>query len=143
MSGNVTLTIIKPKAVISKKIGAILAKIEEADFRIIALKSVKWTKEEAEDFYQVHRGKPFFDDLVDFMSSGPIVAAILQKDNAVESFRELIGSTDPLEAKEGTIRKLFAESKSHNAIHGSDSDENAQIESLFFFSKKEMLDTKI
>ncbi len=137
--GYKTLTIIKPGAFTNKHIGHILTKIEEGGFLIKALKSVKLDREEAMDFYSEHNGKPFFNDLVEFMSSGPIVAAVLQKENAVNDFRKLIGATDPAEAAEGTIRKLYAESKSHNAIHGSDSDESADRECLFFFSKKEYL----
>ncbi|TAJ08677.1 nucleoside-diphosphate kinase [Marinilabiliaceae bacterium JC017] len=140
MAGNKTLTIIKPGAVKNRHIGGIFAKIEEAGFRVSAIKSLKLAPAEAEVFYSIHRDKPFFQELVDFMSSGPVVAAVLKKEDAVEDFRELIGSTDPAEAKEGTIRKLFAESKSHNAIHGSDSDENAENECNFFFSKKEYLE---
>ncbi len=139
LPGNKTLTIIKPGAFNNKHIGHILTKIEENGYMIKALKSVKLDKEEAMDFYSDHLGKSFFNDLVDFMSSGPIVAAVLQKENAVEDFRRLIGATDPAEAEEGTIRKLYAESKSHNAIHGSDSDINAEKECLFLFSKKEYL----
>ncbi|WP_423127179.1 nucleoside-diphosphate kinase [Gaoshiqia sp. Z1-71] len=137
MSGNKTLTIIKPGAVERNLIGPILAKINEAGFVIKALKYTKLKKEQACEFYQVHEGRPFFEDLTDFMSSAPIVAAILEKENAVADFRELIGATDPLEAAEGTIRKLFAESKTHNAVHGSDSDENAVKECDFFFSRVE------
>jgi nucleoside-diphosphate kinase len=138
---NKTLTIIKPGAVKNRHIGAIFAKIEESGFRIVAIKSLRLSKTTAEEFYEMHRGKPFFDDLVEFMSSGPIVAAVLCKENAVADFRKLIGATDPLEAEAGTIRKQFAESKSHNAIHGSDSDQNAERECLFFFSMKEYLET--
>ena len=137
MHGKQTFTMIKPDAVGKNMTGAILAKINEAGFVIKAMKMVRLTKEDACAFYEIHKGKPFYDGLTEFMSSGPIVAAILCKENAVEDFRKLIGSTDPTEAKEGTIRKLFAESKSRNAVHGSDSDENAVIESDFFFSKTE------
>jgi len=140
MAGLKTLTMIKPGAVKNRHIGAILNMIEEAGFRISAIKSLKLSKEDAEEFYAEHKERPFFHDLVDFMSSGPIVAAILLKDNAVVDFRNLIGSTDPEEAEEGTIRKLFAASKAHNAIHGSDSDESADRESHFFFSSKELLE---
>lgn len=140
MAGIKTFTMIKPRAVKNRHIGAILNMIEEAGFRISAIKSLKLTHEDAEEFYAEHQRQPFFEDLVDFMSSGPIVAAILLKDNAVKDFRELIGSTDPAEAKDGTIRKLFAISKSMNAIHGSDSDESADREANFFFSKKELLE---
>lgn len=139
MAGNKTLTIIKPFAVKKGKLGAILAKIEESGFRFCALKTLKLDKHEAEEFYIEHKGKPFYDDLTTFMSSGPITAAILEKENAVADFRFLIGATDPNEAKEGTIRKMFATDKSHNAIHGSDSDESAERECDFFFSKRERL----
>lgn len=128
---------IKPEAVSNGNTGAILAKIEEAGFRIVALKKTKLSHERAGEFYAVHRERPFYGELVDYMSEGPIVAAILEKDNAVESFRKLIGSTDPAEAAEGTIRKMFAESKAKNAVHGSDSDENAGIEGRFFFTEQE------
>lgn len=137
MSGNQTFTMIKPMAVKNNKIGPILKMINEAKFRIKAMKFTHLTKQQACDFYAVHAGKPFYEDLTSFMSSGPIVAAILEKENAVDDFRKLIGATDPAKAEEGTIRKLFAESMSHNAVHGSDSDENALIESDFFFSKTE------
>ncbi|HZL08820.1 MAG TPA: nucleoside-diphosphate kinase [Prolixibacteraceae bacterium] len=137
MSGNQTFTIIKPIAVKNNRTGSILKLINEAGFRIKSMKITHLTQEQAKEFYSVHTGKSFFEDLTSFMSSGPIVTAILEKENAVDDFRKLIGSTDPLKAKEGTIRKLFAESMSHNAIHGSDSDENALTESDFFFSKLE------
>ena len=137
MPGKQTFTIIKPAAVKRNQTGAILQKINEAGFVIKALKLTRLTREHACDFYAVHKGKPFYEDLSDFMSSGPIVVAILEKENAIADFRHLIGATDPIEAEEGTIRKLFAESKTHNAIHGSDSDENALIESDFFFSRVE------
>ena len=137
MAGNITLSIIKPFAVKSGFIGSIMAIITEAGFRISAIKSVKLTVEQAGVFYSVHKSKPFYNDLVEFMSSGPIVAMILKKENAVEDFRELIGNTDPSKAKEGTIRKMFAESLQKNAVHGSDSDENAIIESDFFFARKD------
>jgi nucleoside-diphosphate kinase len=139
MAGNKTLTIIKPFAVKKGNLGAILAKIEEAGFRFCALKTLKLDRHEAEEFYAEHKEKPFFNDLTDFMSSGPITAAILEKANAVEDFRFLIGATDPNEAKDGTIRKMFATDKTHNAIHGSDSDESAERECDFFFSKRERL----
>ncbi len=128
---------IKPEAVEAGNIGAILHKIEEAGFRIVAMKKVLLTKDRAGDFYSVHKERPFYSELVDYMSSGPIIAAILEKDNAVADFRELIGATDPSEAKPGTIRHEFAESKGKNAVHGSDSDENAQIESDFHFNLSE------
>ena len=134
---NRTFTMIKPDAVAAVHIGAILDKITAAGFRISALKMTRLSKEKAGDFYAVHRERPFYGELVEFMSSGHIVAAILEKDNAVSDFRTLIGATDPAKAEEGTIRKLFAESMGRNAIHGSDSDENAAIESDFFFSALE------
>jgi len=137
MSGIQTFTMIKPIAVKKNNIGPILHMVNEAGFRIKAMKFTHLTKEEAMAFYAVHTEKPFFDELTSFMSSGPIVAAILEKENAVEDYRTLIGATDPAKAAEGTIRKLFAESMSHNAVHGSDSDENAIIESNFFFTKLE------
>lgn len=137
MAGNQTFTMIKPIAVKNNYIGAILKMINEAGFRIKAMKYTRLTRQQAEEFYAVHAGKYFFEGLTKFMSSGPIVAAILEKENAVEDFRKLIGATDPAKAEEGTIRKLYAESMSHNAVHGSDSDENAIIESDFFFSKME------
>ena len=136
--GNRTFTMIKPEAVQAGNTGAILKMIEENGFRIIALKKVRLNIERAGIFYEVHKERPFFGELVEYMSSGPIVAAILEKENAVADFRNLIGATDPIEADEGTVRKLFAESKSKNAIHGSDSDENAQIESNFHFSSNEL-----
>ncbi|MGQ7871046.1 nucleoside-diphosphate kinase [Sunxiuqinia sp. sy24] len=137
MAGKRTLTIIKPGAVERNLIGPILTKINEDGFVIKALKYTKLKKEQARAFYAVHQDKPFYNDLVKFMSSAPIVVAIIEKENAVEDFRKLIGATDPLEAGEGTIRRIFAESKTHNAIHGSDSDENAIKESDFFFSRIE------
>ena len=137
MTSNQTLTIIKPETVSKNNIGPILKLINEAGFEIKAMKFTHLTRKQASEFYAVHADKSFFDDLTSFMSSGPIVAAILEKENAVTDFRELIGSTDPAKAAKGTIRKLFAESLSRNAVHGSDSDENALIESDFFFSKTE------
>lgn len=137
MADNRTFTMIKPDAVEKNYIGAILEKINAAGFRIVAMKYTQLSKENAGDFYAVHKERPFYGELVDYMSSGPIVAAILEKDNAVADFRTLIGATNPEEAAEGTIRKLYAESISANAIHGSDSDENAAIEGNFFFSNFE------
>ena len=134
---NLTFTMVKPEAVKAGNTGAILNKIENAGFRVVAMKKVLLSKERAGEFYAVHRERPFYGELVDYMSSGPIIAAILEKDNAVLDFRTLIGATDPLEAKEGTIRAEFAESKAKNAVHGSDSDENALIEADFHFSKEE------
>jgi nucleoside-diphosphate kinase len=137
MSGNITFTMLKPDAVENNNIGAILQKINEAGFRIRAMKYTRLTPEVAGQFYAVHAARPFYADLVKYMSSGPIVAAILEKDNAVASFRDLIGATDPTKAAPGTIRALFAKSIEANAVHGSDSDENAQIEGSFFFSALE------
>jgi nucleoside-diphosphate kinase len=138
MSGNRTLTIIKPDAVENGNIGNILAKISEAGFKIKALKLKQLTLADAKKFYEVHSERPSYGELVDFMSSGPIVAAVLEKDNAVEDFRTTIGATNPAEAAEGTIRKLFARSIGENAVHGSDSDENALIEAQFHFSGREI-----
>lgn len=134
MASNQTLTMIKPDAVKNNHIGPILGMINEAGFVIKAMKYTKLTKCQAEAFYAVHKERPFFGELVEFMTSGPIVAAILEKDNAVEDFRKLIGATNPAEAAEGTIRKAYATSIGENAVHGSDSDENAQIEGDFHFS---------
>ena len=136
---NRTFTMIKPDAVENGHIGAILEKINGAGFKIVAMKLTKLSKERAEKFYQVHRERPFYGELVAFMSRGPIVAAILEKENAVEEFRTLIGSTNPADADEGTIRNLYATSMGENAVHGSDSDENASIECAFHFSKEEIL----
>ncbi len=135
--GNITFTMIKPEAVEEKNIGAILNRIEDAGFRIQAMKKVHLTPEKAGEFYAVHKERPFYSELVEYMSGGPIIAAILEKDNAVVDFRKLIGATNPDEAEAGTIRAEFAESLSKNAIHGSDSDENAIIESNFHFSNDE------
>jgi nucleoside-diphosphate kinase len=137
MAGKITLTMIKPDAVSKNNIGAILQMINEAGFRIRAMKYMMLMRNQAEKFYAVHEDKPFFAGLVEFMSSGPIVAALLEKENAVSDFRELIGSTNPANAAPGTIRARFAENVQNNAVHGSDSDENAIIESDFFFSKLE------
>ncbi|GAA3968961.1 nucleoside-diphosphate kinase [Mucilaginibacter dorajii] len=134
MTTNRTFTMIKPDAVANGHIGAIVDKITKSGFKIIALKYTSLSAEKAGQFYEVHKGRPFYNALVEFMSSGPIVAAILEKDNAIEDFRKLIGATDPAKAEEGTIRNLFAKSIDANAVHGSDSDENAQIEGNFFFS---------
>jgi nucleoside-diphosphate kinase len=137
MANNRTFTMIKPDAVQNGHIGAILEKINGAGFRIVAMKYTQLSTADAQAFYAVHSERPFYGELVEYMTSGPIVAAILEKDNAVEDFRTLIGATDPSKAAEGTIRKMFAESISANAIHGSDSDENAAIEGNFFFSMRE------
>jgi nucleoside-diphosphate kinase len=135
---NRTFTMLKPDAVEKGYIGAILEKINAAGFRIVALKKTQMTKADAENFYAVHKERPFFGELVEFMTRGPIVAAILEKENAVEDFRKLIGATNPANAEEGTIRKLYAASMGENAVHGSDSDENATIEGAFHFAGKEM-----
>lgn len=128
---------IKPDAVQDGHIGAILAKINEGGFKIKAMKMTKLSADKAGQFYEVHKERPFYGELVDFMSSGHIIAAILEKENAVADFRTLIGATNPAEAEEGTIRKMFARSLGENAVHGSDSDENAEIEGSFFFSNLE------
>ena len=137
MATNRTFTMIKPEAVENGHIGAILERINAAGFTIVAMKKTALTSKKAGEFYAVHKERPFYGELVDYMSSGPIVAAILEKGNAVADFRTLIGATDPSEAAEGTIRSEFAESKAKNAVHGSDSDENAAIEGNFFFSAEE------
>lgn len=134
---NRTFTMIKPDATLKGNTGAILEMINKAGFRIVAMKMTFLSAAKAGEFYAVHKERPFYGELVDFMSSGPITAAILEKDNAVEDFRKLIGATNPAQAEEGTIRKLYAASIGENAVHGSDSDENAQIEGDFFFSKLE------
>jgi len=139
MANNKTFSMIKPGAVHNKHIGHILSKIEEAGFTIAAIKTTRLSLEDAAEFYAEHKDKPFYQELIEFMSSGPIIAMVLLKDNAVEDFRTLIGATDPAKAAEGTIRKLFATSKSHNAVHGSDSDASAERESAFFFSRREFL----
>lgn len=128
---------IKPDAVEANNIGSILGMITEAGFKVVALKYTKLSPEQAGNFYDIHRARPFFGELVEFMSRGPIVAAILEKDNAIEDFRKLIGATNPEQAEAGTIRKLYATSIGENAVHGSDSDENAKIEGDFFFSALE------
>ena len=133
MDGNLTFAIIKPNAVRTGKSGPILAMINEGGFEISALKMVQLTTEQAESFYEVHRGKSFYGELVEFMTSGPVIVMILKHANAVDEFRKLIGATDPAKAEPGTIRKLFAISIKMNAVHGSDSDENAIRESNFFF----------
>ena len=138
MNTNRTFTMLKPDSIEQGNMLPILNMIEAAGFKIIALKYKRMTRDEAEKFYSIHSDKPFFNDLVSFMTRGPIVAAALEKDNAVDAFRTLIGSTDPNEAEEGTIRKKYAKSKGENAVHGSDSDENAFIESKFHFSGREI-----
>ncbi len=137
MAGNKTFTMIKPDAVEMNNIGPILAMINNAGYKVEALKYMKLTKEQAGLFYAVHKERPFFGELTEYMSGGPIVAAILVKENAVADYRKLIGATDPSKAEDGTIRKIFAKSIAANAVHGSDSDENAEIESNFFFSQLE------
>jgi len=134
---NRTFTMIKPDAVQNGHIGAILEKINGAGFRIVAMKLTQLSRNDAGQFYAVHAERPFYGELVEYMTSGPIVAAILEKDNAVAEFRTLIGATNPAEAAEGTIRKLYAQSIAANAIHGSDSDDNAAIEGAFFFPARE------
>ena len=136
---NRTFTMIKPDAMKNGHAGAILDKIIKAGYKVIALKQTQLTTEKAGQFYEVHKERPFYGELTQFMSSGPIIAAILEKDNAVADFRTLIGATDPSKADEGTIRKLFATSLGENAVHGSDSDENAKIEGDFFFSRLERI----
>ncbi|OYU83881.1 MAG: nucleoside-diphosphate kinase [Flavobacterium sp. BFFFF2] len=138
MTTNRTFTMIKPDGVENGHIGGILNMIADAGFRIVALKKTQMTVADAQAFYAVHAERPFYGELVEFMSRGPIVAAILEKDNAVEDFRTLIGATNPANAAEGTIRKKYATSMGENAVHGSDSDENAAIEGAFHFSGREM-----
>ncbi|MBT7656380.1 MAG: nucleoside-diphosphate kinase [Flavobacteriales bacterium] len=138
MTMNRTFTMIKPDAVENGHTGAILEKINNAGFRIVGLKKTQLKLSDAEAFYAVHKARPFFGELVAFMTRGPIVAAVLEKDNAVNDFRTLIGATNPAEAAEGTIRQLYATSIGENAVHGSDSDENAAIEAAFHFSGREL-----
>lgn len=138
MASNRTFTMLKPDSVKNGHIGPILEKITSAGFRIVAMKLTQMTTDDAKAFYAIHKERPFFGELVEYMTSGPIVAAILEKDNAVEDFRKLIGATNPAEAAEGTIRKMYAKSIGENAIHGSDSDENAAIEGAFHFAGREM-----
>ena len=139
MEKNKTFTMIKPDAVKNGHTGSILAHIEKAGFKIIAMKLTCLSRESAKEFYKIHENRPFFNDLINYITSGPIVAAILKKENAVNDFRELIGNTNPEEAKEGTIRKIYAKSIDANAIHGSDSDANALIEGDFHFSEDEII----
>lgn len=134
MASDITLTMIKPDAVRAGNLGNILADVEAAGFRVRAMRYYRMSPAVAGRFYEVHKGRPFYGELVSFMSSGPIVAAVLQKDNAVAEFRTLIGATDPAEAAEGTIRKKYATSIGENAVHGSDSDENAALEAGFHFA---------
>jgi len=137
MATNRTFTMLKPDAVEKGHIGAILEKITASGFRIVAMKFTQMTTKDAQAFYAIHSERPFYGELVEYMTRGPIVAAILEKDNAVEDFRTLIGATNPADAAEGTIRKMFADSISENAAHGSDSDDNAAIEGAFHFSGRE------
>ena len=132
--GNRTLAIIKPDAMGARRLGKIIDRILEAGFQIRAARIIKMTKSQAEDFYAIHRGQPFYEELTTFMSSGPCMPMVLERENAVEEFRTLIGATDPAEAAPGTIRKAFAASVGENAVHGSDSDENAEKEVAFFFA---------
>ena len=138
-TGNRTFTMVKPDAVAAGNTGNILAMIEQAGYKIVALKLTQLSEAKAGEFYAVHKERPFYGELVSFISSGPIVAAILEKDNAVLDFRTLIGATDPSKAEEGTIRKKYAKSLGENAVHGSDSDENATIESAFHFAVTDMI----
>ena len=138
MNKDITLTMLKPDALEKDNEGAILHQITESGFKIVAMKLTQLTRADAEDFYSVHQDKPFYGELVDYMTRGPIIAAVLEKDDAVEDFRTLIGATNPKDAAEGTIREKFADSIGENAIHGSDSDENAAQEAAFHFSGREM-----
>ena len=138
MAGNMTLAIVKPDAVASGKLGAIVAHLQKEGFVVRAAKLVKLSRAEAGKFYEVHRERPFYGELVEFMTSGPCLPLALERADAVAHYREVIGATDPAEAKEGTIRKLYAESKGRNAVHGSDSDENARREIGFFFTEAEL-----
>ena len=137
MQGDITFSIIKPNAVRTGKTGPILAMMNEGGFEIAAMRMVRITIQQAESFYEIHRGKPFFEGLIEFMTSGPVVVMILRHENAVNEFRKLIGATDPAKAEPGTIRRTFAVSVQMNAVHGSDSDENAAIECDFFFNHSE------
>ena len=139
MTGRYTFSMIKPDAVRSNYIGQIISQITEAGFKIRAMKYTSLSKDQARGFYAVHKERPFYNELVDFMTSGPIVALVLENEHAVENFRKLIGSTDPSKAEKGTIREKYAESIQNNAVHGSDSDENATIEGDFFFSQLERI----
>lgn len=137
MDNDFTFAFIKPNAVKNKKTGPILAMISEAGFRLAAIKMIRLSESQARTFYAIHSKRPFFDELIEFMVSGPVIAMILSHENAIEEFRKLIGSTDPLKADSGTIRKIFATSVQMNAVHGSDSPENARREAAFFFSEFE------
>ena len=138
MNGKITFTIVKPSAVSMGFIGPIVTQITENEFKVVAVKMLHLSKDQASSFYAIHQGKPFFDGLIESITSGPVVVAVLQKDNAVDDYRKLIGATDPAKADEGTIRKRYGIDMGRNAVHGSDSDENAIIESRFFFSDIEM-----
>ncbi len=138
MATNRTFTMLKPDAIENGHMGKILDMIIQAGFQIKAMKYTRLSEEQAKKFYEVHAERPFYGELVEYMTSGPIVAAILEKENAVADFRSLIGATDPADAAEGTIRKAYAESKGRNAVHGSDSDENAEIEGIFHFASSEI-----
>ncbi len=138
--GNRTLAILKPDCVEKNLIGEVISKITGAGFKVLGMKMVRLTKDSAGGFYEIHKDKPFFNDLIDYMTSGPCVPVALEKENAVEDFRKLIGATNPENAEEGTIRKLYAESIERNIIHGSDSDENAAKEIAHFFTRKELLE---
>jgi len=138
MNETITFTIVKPLAITMNYLGPILTKITENEFKIIALKMLQLSRDQAKTFYSIHEGKPFFDGLIEFITSGPVAVAILQKTNAVNDYRQLIGSTNPEKADEGTIRKIYGTDIERNAVHGSDSDENALIESRFFFSNLEI-----
>ena len=138
MNGKITFTIVKPAAVSMGYIGPIIAQITENQFKVIAVKMIHLSTDQASSFYAIHLGKPFFDGLIESITSGPVVVAVLQKENAVDDYRKLIGATDPVKAEEGTIRKRYGIDMGRNAVHGSDSDENALIESRFFFSDIEM-----
>jgi len=137
---NKTLAILKPDAVRKNLIGQIITKVTEAGFKVKAIKMVKLTKDSAGGFYEIHKERPFYNDLISYMTSGPCVPIALEKENAVADFRKLIGATDPQTAEEGTIRKLYADNKQENIVHGSDSDENASIEIAHFFTRKELLE---
>lgn len=142
MAGSITLTIIKPDAFVSGKAGKVMAHLETAGFRIVAARVLHLTEAQAGAFYEVHRERPFYGSLVKFMTSGPSMPMVLEKANAVLALRDAIGATDPTEAAEGTVRKLYAESKERNAIHASDSDDNAQREARFFFSETELIQAR-
>ncbi|MCX7797390.1 MAG: nucleoside-diphosphate kinase [Melioribacter sp.] len=137
---NKTLAILKPDCIRKNLIGKVISHIQEAGFKILAMKMVKLTPDAAKGFYEVHKDRPFFNDLITYMTSGPCVPIVLEKDNAVEEFRKLIGATDPAKAEEGTIRKLYADNIQENIIHGSDSNENAIKEIAYFFSRKELIE---